>query len=141
VKTHSNRTGDFLYPSVLGALQPQGKPYRSRNGSKQQRCAAPRTLRLTVTVYGCVHSGRHILRKGPRAEACEFVVFNGKADLDGFAAYLAVFNVRLAADGQVQHHRNLFSTIWTGEFVFHRRSKILQQIEVNNRSGTRLKPD
>jgi hypothetical protein len=32
-------------------------------------------------------------------EASEFVILYGKADLDWFAAYLAIFNVGLAADG------------------------------------------
>lgn len=52
-------------------------------------------------------------------EASEFVVLYGKADLDWFAAYLAVLNVGLAVDGQVQHHRNFFSTVWTDKFVLH----------------------
>ena len=52
-------------------------------------------------------------------EAGEFVVLNGEADLNWFAAYFAVFNVGLAGDGQVQHHRNFFPTVWTAELVFH----------------------
>jgi hypothetical protein len=52
-------------------------------------------------------------------EAIEVFALYGEADLNWFAAYFAVFNVRLAASGQVQHHRNFFSAIWTGEFVFH----------------------
>jgi len=63
-----------------------------------------------------------VLAEGPGIEAGEFVIFYRKADLDWFAAYLAVFDVGLAVDGQVQHHRNFFSTIWTGEFVFHSTS-------------------
>jgi hypothetical protein len=62
---------------------------------------------------------RDVLAEGLSRKASELVICNGKADLDGFAAYLAVFNVGLAADGQVQYHRNFFSTVWTGEFVFH----------------------
>jgi hypothetical protein len=72
---------------------------------------------------------QHVLAEGFGREAGEFVICDGKADLDWFAAYLAVFNVGLAADGQVQHHRNFFSTIWTGEFVFHSRTRYC------NRSG------
>jgi hypothetical protein len=60
-----------------------------------------------------------VLAEGLGIEAGEFVIFHGKADLDWFAAYLAVFDVGLAADGQVHDHRNFFPTIWTGEFVFH----------------------
>jgi hypothetical protein len=52
-------------------------------------------------------------------EGSEVIIFHSKADLDWFAAYLAVFDVGLAADGQVHDHRNFFPTIWTGEFVFH----------------------
>jgi len=75
-----------------------------------------------------------VLAEGLGIEAGEFVVFYGKADLDWFAAYLAVFNVGLAADGQVQHHRNFFSTMWTGEFVFHWRRRYC------NRSGRTTEP-
>jgi hypothetical protein len=60
-----------------------------------------------------------VLAEGLGTEAGEFVIFYDKADLNWFAAYLAVFDVGLAADGQVQHHRNVFSTIWTSKFVFH----------------------
>jgi hypothetical protein len=52
-------------------------------------------------------------------EAGEFVVLYRKADFDRFAAYFAIFDVGLAANGQVQHHRNFFTAIWTGECVFH----------------------
>ena len=69
------------------------------------------------------------LAEGSGVESRDVVIFHGKADLDWFAAYLAVFDVGLAADGQVQHHRNFFSTIWTGEFVFHGRTRYC------NRSG------
>ena len=60
-----------------------------------------------------------MLAEGPGTEAGEFVILYGKANFDWFAAYFAVLNVALAADGQVQHHRNLFSTVWAGKFVFH----------------------
>jgi hypothetical protein len=69
------------------------------------------------------------LAKGLGIEADELVIFYGKADLDWFAAYFAVFDVGLAVHGQVQHHRNFFSTIWTGEFVFHWKRRYC------NRSG------
>jgi len=49
-------------------------------------------------------------------EAIEVLALYREADLNWFAAYFAVFNVGLAASGQVQHHRNFFSAIWTGEF-------------------------
>jgi hypothetical protein len=52
-------------------------------------------------------------------EASEFVVLYGKADLDWFAAYLAVLDVGLTANGHVQDHRNFFSTVWTDKFVLH----------------------
>jgi hypothetical protein len=56
-------------------------------------------------------------------EAGEFVVLYGKADFDWFTANLTIFDVGLAADRQVQHHRNFFTTIGTGECVFHRRRR------------------
>jgi hypothetical protein len=62
-------------------------------------------------------------------EAIEAFVLYGEADLNWFAAYFAVFNVGLAASGQVQNHRDFFSAIWTGEFVFHWRRRY------SNRSG------
>jgi hypothetical protein len=52
-------------------------------------------------------------------EAGEVVIFYTKADLNWFAAYFAVFDVGLTTDGQVQNHRNLFTTIWAVELVFH----------------------
>jgi hypothetical protein len=59
------------------------------------------------------------LTKCFRVEGSDFIILYGKADLDWFAAYLAVFDVGLTADGQVQHHRNLFATIWAVKLVFH----------------------
>ena len=56
VKAHSNRTGGFLYPAMLGALQPQRKPQGSGNGSKHEQRAALRTLRLPVMGYCFLHS-------------------------------------------------------------------------------------
>ena len=67
------------------------------------------------------------LAEGLGIEVGEFVIFYGKADLDWFAAYLAVFDVGLSPDGQIQHHRDFFSTIWTTEFVFHRRRRYCNQ--------------
>ena len=57
MKTHSNRTGFFLYPSMLGALQSQGKSYCSRNGSKHETFATLRAFRLRVIVCRFFHSG------------------------------------------------------------------------------------
>jgi hypothetical protein len=72
-------------------------------------------------------TGSEVLAECLGIEAGEFVIFYGKADLDWFAAYLAVFDIGLAADRQVQHHRDFFSTIWTGEFVFHWRRRYCNQ--------------
>jgi hypothetical protein len=99
VKAHSYRTGHFLYPSVFGALQPQGKPDGSWNGSKDETRAALRAFRLPVIVCRFSHSGEHILAEGLGTEAGEFVILYGKANFDWFAAYFAVLNVALAADG------------------------------------------
>jgi hypothetical protein len=52
-------------------------------------------------------------------EASDVVILYGKADLNRLAAYLAVFDIGLATDGQVQDHRNLFAAIRAAEFVLH----------------------
>jgi hypothetical protein len=92
-------------------------------------------------VYRFFHSRWHILFEGLGIEASEFVIFYGKADFDWLAAYLAVFNVGLAAYGEVQHHRNFFPTIWTGEFVFHRRRRYCNRSGRTTEAGLRLVTD
>ena len=62
---------------------------------------------------------RLALAKGFGVKGTEVVIFYSEGDLDRFAAYLAVFDVGLAANRQIEDHRNLFTAIWTGEFVFH----------------------
>ena len=52
-----------------------------------------------LTKFRHRRSPQHILAEGLSIEASEFVTFYGKADFDWFAAYLAVFNVGLTADG------------------------------------------
>lgn len=64
-----------------------------------------RDLRHTSHIPASCHSVSFLsleithLGERLRIEASEFIIFYGKADLDRFAAYLAVFNVGLAADG------------------------------------------
>ena len=65
-------------------------------------------------------TGRHrSLADGSGVESRNVIIFNGKADLDWFAAYFAVLDVRLSPDGQVQEHRDLFTTIRAVKLVFH----------------------
>jgi hypothetical protein len=59
------------------------------------------------------------LTEGLGVEGSEVIIFHSKADLNWFAAYLAIFDVGLTSDGQVQEHRNLFTTIGAVKFVFH----------------------
>jgi len=66
-----------------------------------------------------VHLGLVRLTEGFGVEGSEVIVFHSKADLNWFTAYLAVFDVGLTSHGQVQEHRNLFTTIWTVKLVFH----------------------
>ena len=41
------------------------------------------------------------------------------ADLKRAATYFAILDVGLAADGGIQHNRDLFAAMWTFEKVFH----------------------
>jgi hypothetical protein len=91
--------GHFLYPSMLGALQSQRKPHCSRNGSKHETRAALRAYRLLVMACRFGHWGQHFLTEGLGTEAGELVILYGKANFDWFAAYFAVLNVALPADG------------------------------------------
>jgi hypothetical protein len=52
-------------------------------------------------------------------KVAHFVIFYGVAHFDGSAAHFAVFDVGLAGYRCVQHHRNLFATVWAGEKVLH----------------------
>ena len=53
------------------------------------------------------------------AETSERVVLHGIADLDRVAADLAVFDIGLPSNGEVEDHRNFFSAIRACEEVFH----------------------
>ena len=55
------------------------------------------------------------------------MVLDGIGDLDRAAADFAVFYVGLAADGEVQDHRNFLATVRAGESVFHLDWTNLQQ--------------
>jgi hypothetical protein len=101
---HSNRKGNLTAPGT--GRSTRLAPHFGHFGS-------------AVIVSRLSHSESCALAEGLGMEAREFVVLYAKGDFDWFAANLAVFNVGLAADGQVQHHRNFFPAIWTGECVFH----------------------
>jgi hypothetical protein len=59
------------------------------------------------------------LTEGFGVEGSELFIFHSKTYLNWFAAYLAVFDIGLTTDGQVQEHRNLFTAIWAVKLVFH----------------------
>jgi hypothetical protein len=52
-------------------------------------------------------------------KTCDVVVFHGKSDLDGLAAYFAVFDIALTADGEIEDHGNLFAAVGASKRVFH----------------------
>jgi len=66
---------------------------------------------------GSLHSNNSFQNFG--GEAGERVVFRAVTDLDRIAAHLAIFDVNLAANGKIQHHRNLFSAIRAMEEMLH----------------------
>ena len=61
-------------------------------------------------------------------ETCERIVLYAVTDLDWVAANFAVLDVALAANRQVENHRNLFPAIRANEGVFHRDNIMLQQL-------------
>src|SRR5207302_7240975 len=67
------------------------------------------------------HSAGALLFEALGGEADELVVFSGIADLDGIAADLAIFDVNLARNGEIQDHGDFFTTVRAHESVFHRR--------------------
>jgi len=73
-------------------------------------------LRRGTTGDGAV---KRSLTEGSGVEGRNVIIFYGKADLDWFAAHFAVLDVGLSPDGQVQEHRNLFTTIGAAKLVFH----------------------
>jgi len=85
------------YP-CSGALQPQGKPDCSGKGSKH---GPRRTSDIPAPCHGVslLSLGITVLAEGLGTEAGQFVILHGKADFDWFAAYFAVLDVALAADG------------------------------------------
>jgi hypothetical protein len=52
-------------------------------------------------------------------KAGERAIFDHVADFDGTAANFAILNVRLAANGSVEDHGDLFSAVRADELVFH----------------------
>ena len=66
------------------------------------------------------------LLERPGIETDKLVVFKTVGDLDWFAANFAVFDVGLPPNGQVENHRNFFTTIRATECVFHGNS--MQQL-------------
>ena len=59
-------------------------------------------------------------------ETSKRIVLYTVTDLDWVAADFTVFDVALAANRQVENHRNLFPAIRTSEGVFHRDSMVQQ---------------
>ena len=68
---------------------------------------------------GTMGSSPGSLTDGFGVEGRDVIIFYSKTDLNRFAAHLAIFDVGLTPDGQVQEHRNLFTTIGAVELVFH----------------------
>jgi hypothetical protein len=61
------------------------------------------------------------LPKNLGGERSERIVFHRVADLNRIAAHLAIFHVGLAADGEIEQHRDLLSAMRANEEVFHAR--------------------
>jgi hypothetical protein len=61
-------------------------------------------------------------------ETSERIVLYAVTDLDWVAAHFTVLDVALAANRQVENHRNLFSAIGATEGVFHRNSMLQQAL-------------
>ena len=57
--------------------------------------------------------------QSPGRKFRQFFIRHAVTDLDGVAAHFAIFHVLLFANGEVQHHRNLFTAMRTGKGMFH----------------------
>lgn len=52
-------------------------------------------------------------------ELSQGIVFDGVLDFERVAADFTVFDVAVTVNREVQDHRDLFATKWTGEGMFH----------------------
>jgi hypothetical protein len=68
-------------------------------------------------------------------ELSQGTVFDGVADLEGIAADLTVFDVAVTVNREVQDHRDLFATKWTGEGVFHATYATVNPCRITNGAG------
>ncbi len=64
-------------------------------------------------------AGTEGLFKRPGGKAGERAILDGVGDFDGTAANFAILDVRLAANGSVEDHGDLFSAVRAHELVFH----------------------
>ena len=61
-----------------------------------------------------------------RLEMSQGVVFDGIANFKRITAHLAVLDIGMTANREVQDHRDLFATKGTDEGVFHYATTLLQ---------------
>jgi hypothetical protein len=62
------------------------------------------------------------LLEDPGSKLGERIVLHGVRNFDGVTADFAIFHIDLAANRQVENHRNLLPAIWADKEVFHEKS-------------------
>jgi hypothetical protein len=80
---------------------------------------------LQVVSINRLHSTT-ILFEGFGGELRERIILYAVTDFDRVAANFAIFDVGLASNRQIQHHRNFLSAIGAGKGVFHQMSMLQQ---------------
>ena len=110
-------------------------------GGRQTHCRPPLFLRLTIWLKALSTSNIidrllepkeesrspfYSLFEALRFEMSQGIVFDGIANLKRVTAHLAVFDIGMTSNREVQDHRYLFATEGTDEGMFHDTSTVPQ---------------